>query len=407
MQLTDSVEQRFRQGLGDAATAPLGLAVSGGGDSVALLHLAVGAGCPVAVATVDHGLRAEAAEEAAMVARSCAALGVPHETLHWRWDGRGNLPDAARRGRTALLAGWAKARGLSAVALGHTRDDVAETLLMRLDRDAGVDGLAAMSARREVQGVAFIRPLLAVGRGELRDWLSARGIDWADDPTNTDMRYTRARTRARLAEQGGAEGLAALAQGWRLLRDALEAQAARFVRHAVRIDRGDVLVDRAAFADAPEETRRRVVLAALRWLASADYGPRGPALSRFLASLTEGRPSALAGCRALIQGPTLRLTREARSVATSETPLGSLWDGRWHVEGPEIKDLTVRFTGEDGLRLCPDWRATGIPRAALIAAPAVWRGGDLVAAPLAGKGAGWRARVVPPDGLLANAALSH
>lgn len=407
MQLTDSVEQRFRQGLGDAASAPLGLAVSGGGDSVALLHLVVGAGCKVAVATVDHGLRAEAAQEAAMVARACAALGVAHDTLHWRWDGRGNLSDAARRGRLDLLAGWAKARGLGAVALGHTRDDVAETLLMRLDRDAGVDGLAAMSARRVVHGTAFLRPLLAVGRGELRDWLAARGIDWADDPTNTDMRYARARARARLAAQGGAEGLAALAQGWRILRDALEEEAAALARRAVRIDRGDVLIDGATFAAAGDDSRRRVVLAALRWLASADYGPRGPALSRFLASLAQGRPAALAGCRALPQAGTMRLTREARAVAALETPLGSLWDGRWHVEGPEIKDLTLRLTGEDGLRLCPDWRATGLPRATLIAAPAVWRGGDLVAAPLAGKGAGWRVWAVPPDGLLGNAALSH
>ena len=121
-----------------------------------MLYLAVEAGCDVAVATVDHGLRPEAAAEAAEVAAICAGLGVPHEILHWHWDGAGNLQDAARRGRMALLADWARRRGLRTVALGHTEDDIAETFLMRLARDAGVDGLAAMAARREVAGVCLL-----------------------------------------------------------------------------------------------------------------------------------------------------------------------------------------------------------------------------------------------------------
>lgn len=385
--------------------APLGLAVSGGGDSVALLHLAVRAGCGISVATVDHGLRPEAQEEAAAVARACAGLGVPHETLHWRWDGRGNLANAARRGRLDLLSAWARERGLADVALGHTRDDVAETLLMRLDRSAGIDGLAAMAARRQVGGVAFLRPLLMVGRAELRDWLAKQGIGWTDDPTNSDMRYARARARQRLG--GDAVALAALAQGWRVLRDGLDGRAADFVRRWVRLDRGDVLVDHKAFVAAGDETRRRVVLAALAWIASAEYGPRGASLHRFLNALSDGAPASLAGCRALVTKGTLRLLREARAVAGAAAPVGSLWDGRWRIIGPENNDLTVRPLGEAGLHSCPLWRESGLPRASLLAAPAVWSGGELVAAPLVGTGTGWRAEVSPPGGLLANAALSH
>lgn len=374
---------------------------------MALLHLAHRAGCRIAVATVDHGLRPEAAEEAAMVARACATLGVPHDTLGWRWNGKGNLPDAARRGRIDLLAGWAKGRGLAAVALGHTRDDVAETLLMRLDRGSGVDGLAAMSARREAAGMVFIRPLLSIRRDELRGWLRAWGIGWADDPTNDDPAYGRTRARAQVAAEGGPDALAALAQGYASLRHALEDRARSALSAAVTIDRGDVLVDAARLAAAGPDARRRILQAALMWIASAEYGPRSAALCRFWDAIAAHRPAALLGVAARAEGPRIRFFREARAVQGAKGPAGTLWDGRWQVTGPENNGLTIRALGPDGLALCPDWRMTGLPRASLLASPAIWRGGDLVAAPLAAKGTGWTARVIPPCGLLANAALSH
>ncbi len=131
-------------------TGPLGIAVSGGSDSLALLHLMVEWGrAPLRCVTVDHRLRDASAEEAAQVAEICAALGIAHDTLTWDgWDGQGNLAAEARRARYALLADWAVTHGLTGIALGHTQDDIAETLLMRLARRAGVDGLAAMPQRR-------------------------------------------------------------------------------------------------------------------------------------------------------------------------------------------------------------------------------------------------------------------
>jgi tRNA(Ile)-lysidine synthase len=407
VQLTATIEDRFRQGLGGAADAPLGLAVSGGGDSMALLHLAMQAGCAVRAATVHHGLRPEAGAEAAMVARACAALGVPHVTLHWHWDGQGNLPDAARRGRLALLSQWAARQGLATVALGHTRDDVAETLLMRLDRKAGVDGLAAMAPRRDAGGIAFLRPLLAVGRQELRDWLIARGIAWADDPTNDDPAYDRARARARLARDGGAEALAALAQGFAALRAGHDDRTAALVRAHVQIDRGDVVIPAAALAAMGGEARRRILQAALLWIGSAEYGPRAAALARFADEIVNGRPAALGGVAARGAKGITRFCREPRAVAATACPAGQVWDGRWCLEGPENNGLTIRALGEAGLRLCPDWRATGLPRLSLLASPAVWQDGALVAAPLAGLAQGWTARTIPPGGVLAQAALSH
>lgn len=128
---------------------------------LSLLHrLSAAAGTHLEAVTVDHGLRPEAAEEAVFVARYAGTLGLRHETLRWRgWDGQGNLQNAAREARYRLMADWAERRGLPCVALGHTADDQAETVLMRLARRAGVDGLSAMAPRSDRHGITWLRPL--------------------------------------------------------------------------------------------------------------------------------------------------------------------------------------------------------------------------------------------------------
>ena len=156
-------------------TEGLGLAVSGGGDSMAMLHML--APLKPRVATVHHHLRPEAEAEAALVAQTCARLGLQHTTLHWHWDGRGNLSDAARRGRRDLLAAWNPV-----VVLAHTEDDLAETFLMRLSRGSGVDGLAAMAPAFPHMGATFLRPMLDLSRKELRTYLRAIGAACASAP---------------------------------------------------------------------------------------------------------------------------------------------------------------------------------------------------------------------------------
>jgi tRNA(Ile)-lysidine synthase len=401
----------FREGLGPLRDQPLGLAVSGGGDSIALLHLAVDAGCTVAVATVDHGLRPEAEAEAQEVARLCAELGLSHDILKWHHDGQGNLQDAARRGRLRLLSDWARDRGIGAVALGHTQDDVAETFLMRLARDAGVDGLAAMTAQREVGGVLFVRPLLMASRAALRAWLRARGVRWAEDPSNEDDRFQRVRMRQALVALAdveiGADRIAALAQRMAELRAALDAAAADAAGRIARRDRGDVLFDVAGLAALPFELQRRLLVAALIWVSSAEYGPRRAEQERFVAAVLAGRAMTLSGCRCTHTQGRVRITRELRAVANRPVPMGSLWDGRWWLSGPDEKGLIIRALDEQGLAMIPDWRRAAMPRPSLLGSPSVWDGDRLVAVPLAGFGAGWQADCVPPKGPLAAAPLSH
>ncbi|MEO0991213.1 MAG: tRNA lysidine(34) synthetase TilS, partial [Pseudomonadota bacterium] len=188
----------------DATSGPLGLAVSGGGDSLAMAALAsdwaVSVERPLFAVTVDHGLRPESASEAQSVGAFCREFGIAHDVVVWdEWAGRGNLQDAARQARKRLIGAWAKANGISHVATGHTLDDQAETVLLRLARGSGVDGLAAMAPQRVEARLTWHRPLLGARRTALRDYLSVNGIPWIDDPSNEDTRFDRVRVRQALA----------------------------------------------------------------------------------------------------------------------------------------------------------------------------------------------------------------
>ena len=202
----------------------LGLAVSGGPDSMAMLLLAEAA-IPgqFEVVSVDHGLRPEAADECAMVARVCVERGIPCEILRIE-VGSGNLQAQARRARYEALAEWATRRGLSAIATAHHADDQAETLLMRLNRGSGLAGLAGV---REVgmvryHGNTLIRPLLTFRRDELGEIVGRSGLEPVHDPSNEDERYDRARIRRVLAEADWIDPVA-LARSASLLGEAQRA----------------------------------------------------------------------------------------------------------------------------------------------------------------------------------------
>ena len=180
----------------------LGLAVSGGPDSLALLLLAneVLPG-RIDAATVDHQLRAEGAAEAAMVAQLCAKLGVEHAILPVK-VASGNVQSRARAARYAALAEWAGAAGMAALATAHHADDQAETLILRLNRGSGVAGLAGVRARGLVLGTALplLRPLLGFRRAELAEVIESAGVEAVSDPSNDDDRFDRARLRKDLAK---------------------------------------------------------------------------------------------------------------------------------------------------------------------------------------------------------------
>lgn len=382
----------------------LGLAVSGGSDSMAMLHLTARAaphfGWRIAAVTVDHRLRPEAAEEAAFVARTCAGLGVPHTTLAWEdHPASGNLMEQAARARYGLIADWAHGRGIGHVMVAHTADDQAETFLMGLSREAGLGGLSGMRPAWMSEGIRFHRPLLRVSRADLRAYLTRHGLDWRDDPSNANDRYTRVRARRALA---ALKPLGITVDRLAGTIDNLQ-KALRVVRQATaetyhRIGdegAGVITLDREGLAGTDPEMVRLLLVAAIQWVTGTGHPPRADAVFRVQLAIEEGRDATLGGCRVRVSDTAIRIAREPKAVAGLSSPTTAPWDTRWHLDGPHAPDLHIAALGAAGLRLCPGWRDTGLTRDTLLVTPAVWRGEVLIAAALAGRAEGWTATLRP------------
>ncbi len=394
----------------------LGVAVSGGGDSVALLHILTrcfaAEGVEIQAATVDHGLRAASAQEAEQVADLCDRLHVSHSTLTWQgWDGTGNLQDQARRARYDLLGEWAGAREIRDVAVGHTANDQAETVLMRLGRASGVSGLAGMPVRRTHNGVTLVRPLLCLGREQLRDYLERHGLDWIEDPSNDDSRFERVRARRALAALAPlgitVPALSKVAHNMAQARDALNWFSFLSARDMITVDGGDLVIDHSRFRTLPEEISRRLIVEAVIWITGDDYAPRRSAVAAVLDAVRRQKSATLNGCRVVHQGANIWICREFEAVRDIRAAPGAPWDRRWRLTGPPETGCEVRALGAHGLKRCKGWRETGRPRATLIASPSLWRDDDLMAAPLAGFDGGWTAGLQDSGETFFASLLSH
>lgn len=292
------------------AGEPLGIAVSGGPDSLALLLLAVAARPGrIEAATVDHGFRAESLEEAKMVGETCAGLGVPHAILTVDWPDRPatNLQARARQARYWLLDEWALRRGLPSIATAHHADDQAETLLMRLARGAGLSGLVGARRRRLLDGgVHVVRPLLDWRRAELAAIVDASGLTPVDDPANRDPRHDRSRFRGLLdeAEWANVDRLAASAAWLGDADDALEWMTTALATSRIVPDGDSLAMDAEGL---PKELQRRLLLRGFDRLDAR--APRGPDLDRAMRALAAGRSATLSGLK-MEGGARWRLSHE-------------------------------------------------------------------------------------------------
>jgi tRNA(Ile)-lysidine synthase len=354
------------------------LAVSGGPDSVALMWLAarwrrtLARGPRLVAVTVDHGLRAEAKAEARDVKRLARALDLPHRTM--RWTGakpKTGLPAAARAARYRLLAQAARASGATHILTAHTRDDQAETLLLRLLRGSGIAGLAAMARQSERDGVLLARPFLHVSKSQLIATLKKAKLGFADDPTNRDLNFARPRIRTLMpvlaAEGGDTRNLARLAsrlaranQAVEVLVDGAERYLALRDREASRPQPGagakafkakifdaktfdaktfdaktfDARIfDAEAFVAMPEEIRLRLLKRAID-----RFGHEGPAELGKVEALLEAVDRAVAESRSA-RLPSLGQSSlgqsspgQSRLKQTLAGALVSLIDGRIRVE---------------------------------------------------------------------------
>jgi tRNA(Ile)-lysidine synthase len=304
------------------------LAVSGGPDSTALLVLAARWAkrlkrAPKLIAvTIDHGLRPEAAREAAMVKRLARRLGVPHRTLHWRGKKpQSGLQEAARHARYALLAQIAMRARFAHILTAHTLDDQAETVLFRLARGSGLTGLGGMMHASPLPagqaGTMFlVRPLLRIAKARLYATLNAAKIAYSEDPSNRDPRFTRARLRdlmPALAREGlDGRGLARLAARARRADQAIEFAVS--AAHAALApspwpDRGPVMFDTPRFADLPAEVGLRLLGRAI-----AHTGDELPVELGKLEALYDELRKSRSRLRRTLAGALITLSSERISV---------------------------------------------------------------------------------------------
>lgn len=400
--------------------ARIGLAVSGGPDSVALMHLARawrndrgarGKAVPeLTVLTVDHGLRPGSDAEARQVKSWAETCGLRHETLTWSGEKpTSGIQAAARDARYGLLADWAgRKSGNVAIATAHHKDDQAETVLMRLARGSGPDGLSAMRRTATIGGLTLLRPLLDIAKSGLIELLVEREVAWIEDPSNDRQDFERVRLRAARDCRDQLQ----------LTDDALALTARRMARAAAALEAGvdDVLArwsdqqghlaygvyiwrpESGEHPGAPEELRLRALARVLATVGGTDDKPELAQLERLLEQLDspDFSGATLGRCQ-LSPGPgtagDVLIHRE-----TGREPLPTLrlcpgtaevWDGRFMVSvtgpGEMAQAIEVRPYDEPAraeiMTMKPGHPRPHLPGPALGGLPAFWCGARLVAVP--------------------------
>ncbi|WP_075220423.1 tRNA lysidine(34) synthetase TilS [Acuticoccus yangtzensis] len=374
----------------DRIDGPIGLAVSGGSDSVALALLLTEARPTrdFTLLTVDHGLRAEAAAECAAVAALAARLGRPCIILRVTGTPRGSVQAWAREARYGLFAEAAAAHGLAAVATGHTMDDQAETLLMRLARGSGLRGLGAMRPDTRHHGVRIVRPLLSLRREALRQMLHARGVTWTDDPSNADPAYERIAMRrlaAPLATAGlTPESLAAAAAHLARASAFVDGEAEALLQRCVRTARtGGLAVDRALWCAAHEEVRLRALAHAVAVTGGSAAPPAFATLAEADRVIAAGGTTTLGRVVVRSNARAAQIWRERRGIVPVTLAPGATaeFDGRYRVTAAQDgAPVRVAAAGPAARRwVCP----ADIPAAAETM-PALFDASGLAAYPLIG-----------------------
>jgi len=378
----------------------IGLAVSGGGDSMALLYLmdewASQNQQKLYVATVDHGLRKESASEAKIVETECKKLNIECKILKWNgWNKVGNLLDAARNARNELIGEWAGELRLNSVATGHTADDQAETFLLRLARGSGVDGLSGMAPFGYKKAMLWFRPILAYRRSDLRAFLSYKGIKWVDDPSNEDTRFERIKMRQaqNMLDNLGltVDRLVETADKMATARSALELLTKRCAENVTSLTiLGTVKLDVKAFSLLPLELRYRLIAHVLKWVSGSKYRPRFNSLIESSNRLSIGKDHTLMGCHIISDGIFAEVCREVSKIESIKD-FSKPFDNKWVLTNNISYDgLVIGPLGEEGLLQCEGWRKLKFSRISLMGSPAIWKDNVLIAAPMAGLEMNWK-----------------
>ena len=358
--------------------------------------------------TVDHGLRAGSRAEARQVGAWLAARGISHKVLTWRGDKPGsNVQAMARDARYRLLGDWCRRHGVIDLLVAHHQEDQAETLMLRLMRGSGVDGLAAMMPVVQRNNIRLLRPLLATPKSRLQATCKKFRQDWVDDPSNRSDNFARVRVRNLMADHAG-DGLTA---------KRLSATAARMAQAAAALDRvaqellgnavtffpeGYAEIEVNPLSAAPREIGLRTLARCLGVVGGGDYRPRYDRLNSVYDALCSGslaRGRTLAGCHLVAENKFVRVMRENRHIepVALKSRAAVLWDGRFEVRlgkvrGVDQTGLQVDVLGRTkwpGVRaqlsgFDVDQSLARLPAKVRQCLPALWRRDELLAVPQLG-----------------------
>ncbi len=388
----------------------LAVAFSGGADSTALTLLAkrwaTRRGGVVTALTVDHSLRRESAAEARLSQQRIKALGVEGTILRWQNNKpRTGIQNAARDARYGLMSDWCRRKGILHLLLAHHQEDQAETMLHRLGRQTGADGLAGMARIRETADVRLLRPCLNISRDRLRAMLESRGIEWVEDPSNSDPAYARVRLRNLLptlaVEQISPTSLSGTAQRLAEVRQSMENQAALVLAKSAALSNlGFARIDCAAIMNSEREIARRVLERLLGTIGGELYPARHQSLDQLLNDVrgnSKFRGRTLSGCKILREKDSFLIVREAARcpVENMASNVWLDWDNRFRIRVSRVgnsgrSSYQVRALGDDFSRKLAEKNGISGFRSLNVAVrralPSVWDRHGLVSVPHLGYG---------------------
>ncbi|MDP3403296.1 MAG: tRNA lysidine(34) synthetase TilS [Brevundimonas sp.] len=375
--LAGRIAERLNARLQQTVRPPVALALSGGGDSMALLEVASdwarSAGRRLVAITVDHGLSPTSRDWSRTCARAAGAAGA--DWLERRWNGDKpvtGLPAAARRARHALIAEAAREVGAKVVLLAHTADDVAESDWMR-SRGSTLGGLREWSpspAWPEGRGLMLLRPMLGERREDLREWLGETGRDWIEDPGNADARFARSRARVALNPLPEGEGLRLAERSDAPSRkgEGRGLTGTHHTPHPFAQERRHAVVRSSPLPlgegyEVDRSVRLPDLAAMLLCASGSTTPPRGDRLERLTARLNAGEDftATLAGARIEARGTTVTVGREAGELRRRPAPdialqpgVSAVWDGRYEITAREPDWIVTAAIGRLNALSRPD-----------------------------------------------------
>jgi tRNA(Ile)-lysidine synthase len=415
--LSDAEMDGLMEALGPFEGKPhIAVAVSGGADSLALTVLCKAwvdrRSGTMSALSVDHGMREGSGAEIEQLRKWLAARGIEHTVLRWKGDKPcTGLQAAARIARYDLLGKWCRATGVLHLLLGHHQEDQAETFLLRLGHNSGIDGLAGMAGIVEKSHMRLLRPLLSIPKARLRVTLKAASQLWLEDPSNESEAFERVRIRNSLPELATLGltpvGISETAGRMARARVALEAEASRLLATSCSVDpAGYACFDAVSLFSGPDEISLRALARALLCVGAGEYAPRMAKLEKLHEKMKAAyqdrvavwKGATLAGCRILpLKGRagvmTFLMCREERSLPAVLSVWGGMemdWDNRFrlHLRGlksAENKGTRLQALGRDGwAALCgeaPSIRRVSVPIAVSMTLPTLVDNEGIVAVP--------------------------